>query len=183
MELFFHVPGDVFGGYFFDVFEVEEVERKYLLGGLGVPVFGLEFLEEAFVWIDFVEVFVILERGFSDSEEFPPEGADTRVVNWFSLIAIAVPKIFQVDKLNVLEFLVDLFFIFVLLFFFDDVIDAVLVFNVAMDKSEPGVNLIHLGVSIVCYDFLVLCTPVVCRQNLCLNLQSFHVLSIYILFA
>lgn len=183
MELLFHVPGDVFGDNFFDVFEAEEVEGKYLLGGLGVLVFGFEFLEEAFVGIDFVEVFVILKWGFSDSEKFAPEGADTWVINWFSLIVIAVPEILQIYKLNVLEFLVDLVFIFVLLLFFNSVVDTVFIFDVTMDKGEPGVDLIHLGVSIVCYDLLVLCTPVVCRQNLRLNLQRFHILPIYILFA
>ena len=182
MQIFFHVPGDVFGGYFFDVLQVEKVERKYLLGRLGVFVFGLKLLKKAFVGIDFIEVFMILERGFSDSEDFTPERADTWVINGFSLSVITVPEIFQINKLYILEFLIDLIFIFVLLLFPYDVVDAILVFNISVNESKSGVYLIHLGVSILCYDFLVLYTTVVGRQNLCLNLKRFHVLPINTVF-
>ncbi len=150
--------------------------------GLGVLVFGLKLLKKAFVGIDFIEVFMILERGFSDSEELASERADAWIINGSSLIVITVSKIFQINKLYILEFLVDLIFVFILLLFPYDVVDTILVFNISVNESKSGVYLIHLGVSIFCYDFLVLYTTVVGRQNLCLNLKCFHVLPIKTLF-
>lgn len=127
----------------------------------GILVLSLELFEEAFIGIDLIKMFMILERRFSDSEQLASKRADTGIVNGLSLIGVTVPKILKVDKLNILKLFIHLIVIFILFLFPDHIINPILVLNVAMNESQPSVYLIHLGVSIICYDLFVLCASVV----------------------
>jgi hypothetical protein len=161
VQLFFHIPRNLFGRNFLDIFEAEEIKGKNLMCRFGIFVLGLKLFEEAFIGINLIKMFMILKRGFSNSEQLASKRADTGIINGLSLVGVTVPKILKVDKLNILILFIHLIVIFILFLFPDDIINPILVLNVAMNESQPSVDLIHLGVSIICYDLFVLCASVV----------------------
>jgi hypothetical protein len=166
MKLFFHVPRNLLWRYFLNVFHSEKIERKYLLSGFGVFIFGLELFEKTFIRIYFVEVFVIFQGRLSDSEKLASVGRNTWVINGFSFIGLAVSKGIKIDKFDFfkLSVLIRLLFFIIILFLFPDCIfHTVLILNVTVNKSQSCIDLIHLRISVLCDDFSVLLTAVIGR--------------------
>lgn len=179
MKLFFHVPRNLLWWNFLNVFNCEKVERKYLLSRFWVFVFGLELLKKTFIGIYFVEVLVIFQGRLSDSEKLSSVGRNAWIINGFSFVGLAVSKGIEIDKFDFfkLSVLICLLLLIIVLFLFPNCIfHTVLILNVAMNKGQSCINLIHLRIPVLRNDFSILLTDVISRQNLSLHLQSFELL-------